>query len=116
MYGSSQRVKDIPAFMFGCTSGSGVFIWKHAALSHPRVYGVFEVFRFKAKLRFCLSSSACTLLCHFRVVLQLLAGRAAVKALDFPGELHCCYAHAEITFTFSQAHYGTVHYVLLVYF
>ena len=88
MYGSSQtrRVKGRCAFMFGCTSGSGVFIWKHAALSHPQVPGVFEVFRFKFELKVsvCLSSSAGALPCHFRVVLPLLAGRAAVKALDFP--------------------------------
>lgn len=101
MYGSSQtrRVKGRCAFMLGCTSGSGVFIWKHAALSHPRVPGVFEVFRFKFELKVsvcpsvCLSSSTGTLPCHFRVVLPLLAGRAAVKALDFPWELHRCSAH-----------------------
>lgn len=54
MYGSSQtcRVKGLHIFMYGCTSGRDVFIWKHKALSHPRVHGVFEVFRFKVELKF----------------------------------------------------------------
>lgn len=112
MYSSYQtrRVKAIHAFMFSCTSGSGPFIWKHAALSHPRVYGAFEVFSISGQAQ----GSVCLRLCHFGVVLQLLAGRAAVKALDFPEELHGCYAH---TLRLPlPSHKLTMTLALLVYF
>ncbi len=57
---------------------------------------------------FCLSLSACSLPCHLRAVWRLLAGRAAVKAPDFPWELHCCCApNFEITFSIPRAHCDT---------
>lgn len=111
---SNLQGKRFFTFMFGCTLGCGVFIWKQAALSYPQVYGGVQVFCLRSNYSFCLSSSACTLPCHFSVVLQLLAGRAAVKAFDFPGELHCCYAHT-LRLPF-PSHRPTMTLVLLVYF